>query len=195
MDALQARLFDLDTALLTKRCVVRRFRENEGEFLYNLTRDAQDYLYDNLPDFMKQVGKNPAEAEAFVRQKIAAWLLQREFTFGIWDNESTDLIGFLQLHRIDWSIPSAELTYFFKAEVKDQAYHLEVVARILRFAFRQLELEKIYLKILSDSYKAQRVARKVGFNREGDLRGEFRKGSGALVDVMRFGFSRETYGE
>ena len=71
----------------------------------------------------------------------------------------------------------------------------EVLARAQRFAFRQLELEKLYYKVLSDNYGAQRLARKVGFSREGDLRNEFRKGSGALVDVMRFGLSRETYGE
>jgi hypothetical protein len=35
----------------------------------------------------------------------------------------------------------------------------------------------------------------VGFSREGELRNEYRLPGGALVDLMRFGFARQTYGE
>ncbi|MEL7221405.1 MAG: GNAT family protein, partial [Bacteroidota bacterium] len=70
----------------------------------------------------------------------------------------------------------------------------EVLARMVQFAFRQLELNKLVLKTLVDNYSSQRLARKVGFRREGDLRNEVRRNSGALFDVMLFGLTREEYG-
>ncbi len=192
---MQARLYAIDTALLTQRCVIRRFRENEGPALLKLIRDSQDHLYDNYPSLSEDVGEGPDEAEAYVRRCIAAWLLQQDYAFGVWNNETTLLVGYVHLVDIDWAVPAAGLRFFVDPAHGNQGYATEIVARVLRFAFRQLELEKVYFTALTDNYPGHRLARKVGFTREGDLRGEFRKGSGALADVIRFGLSRETYGE
>lgn len=163
--------------------------------LFGLIRASHDYLYDHYPDLPELVGEDKQKAEAFVRQRIADWLLQKKFTFGIWENESTDLVGLLQIDHLNWRIPSAEISFFVRPDRAEEIQLLEVVARAVRFAFRQLELEKLTYKVLSDNFAGQRLARKVGFSREGDLRNEFRKGSGTLVDGLRFGLSRETYGE
>ena len=192
---MQPRLYEIDTALLTQRCVIRRFRENEGEALLELVRDSHDYLYEHYPHLHEEVGTSRATAEAFVRMRIAAWLLQQDYALGVWDREATTLIGYVHIANIDWRIPSAELSFFIHPQFSNQGYMTEVVARIQRFAFRQLELEKLYFKVLSDNFPGHRLARKVGFKREGDLRNEFRRGSGVLADVIRFGLSRETYGE
>lgn len=194
-DPLRPLLFTVDTALLTSRCVVRRFREHEGGLLFDLVRASHEYLYEHYPDLPEEIGQDTDAAETFVRRRIAAWLLQEDFAFGIWENETTDLIGYLHIDNIDWKVPVGEMSFFLSPAHSHQGYMTEVVARALRFAFRQLELEKVYYKVLADNYPAQRLARKVGFTREGDLRNEFRKGSGILSDAIRFGFSRETYGE
>ena len=175
--------------------MIRRFREQEGAGLFDLIRDSQDYLYDHYPELPGKVGDDAKQAEAFVRHRIADWLLQRAFTFGIWENETTNLVGYLSMEDINWRTPSAQLALFIRPKKKELGFTTEILARTVRFAFRQLQLEKLNYKMLSDNFAAQRAARKVGFNREGDLRNEFRKGSGNLVDVLSFGLSRETYGE
>ncbi|WP_231915314.1 GNAT family N-acetyltransferase [Lewinella sp. 4G2] len=175
--------------------MIRRFREHEGAQLFDLVRDSQDYLHEQYPDLPRAVGENAKQAEGFVRRRIADWLLQQNFTFGVWDNESTELIGYLQVRDVNWSVPAASLDFFLHPAQKEGGYTVEVLARMLRFAFRQLGLEKLNYYVLSDNFAAQRAARKVGFKREGDLRNQFRKGSGFLADLMCFGLSRETYGE
>ena len=192
---MQPRLFQIDTALLTRRCVIRRFREHEGAALLELVRESQDYLYNHYPALGIEVGTEAATAEVFVRRRIAAWLLQEDYALGAWANDTTELIGYLHLTDINWTIPSANLRFFVHPRHLDAGYTPEILARTLQFAFRQLELEKVYFTVLSDNYTDQRLARKVGFVREGDLRNEFRKGSGVLVDVIRFGLSREVYGQ
>ena len=66
----------------------------------------------------------------------------------------------------------------------------EVFAVLLPFGFQQLGLEKITLTTGTDNIAAQRLARRFGFVREGDLRGEYLKKSGELVDVLRFGLHK-----
>ncbi|MFT7120503.1 MAG: ribosomal-protein-serine acetyltransferase [Neolewinella sp.] len=188
-------LFNVDTALLTNRCVVRRFRENDGAAFHALLERNRDYLQDHFPILVAEAGESADASEIFIRERIAHWLLQYDFAFGIWLNDTTELIGYVHLFEINWSVPSAEICFFIDKEQEEQGLMTEVLARMVRYGFKQLEMEKIYLKTLADNYSSQRVARKVGFSREGDLRNEFRKPGGMLVDLVRFGFSRETYGE
>ena len=188
-------LFNIDTALLTQRCVVRRFREDDGKALYKLLDANRDYLLDHFPYLMAEAGRTRKGAETFVRECIAEWLLQTRYAMGIWSNDTTELVGFIQVFNLDWGVPSGELAYFIDKELIRQGIMTEVLARVVRFSFLQLELNKLIIKTLIDNYASQRLARRVGFSREGELRGEYRLPSGMLVDLMRFGFARETYGE
>lgn len=192
---MRPQLFNIDTALLTQRCVVRRFRENEGTIFQELVYKNRDILQDHFPLMVGEIADTPVSTEVFLRQRIAGWLLQSDYAFGIWHNETTEMIGYVHLFDINWDVPSAEMSYFLDRDMVKQGLMTEVLARVIRFGFKQLELEKIYIRTLTDNYDGHRLARRVGFSREGDLRNEFRKPGGTLVDLVRFGFSRETYGE
>ena len=187
-------LFTIDTAILTTHTVIRRFREGDGEAFFNLIQNNSSYLEDHFPILVKKI-HTLEDGESFVRGKIAQWLLQEEFTFGIWHNQDAELIGYLHFRDVDWHIPRADISYFLHHEYTGKGLMTEALARMIQYAFRQLKLNKIVLHTLMDNYASQRLARKVGFRREGDLRSEFRKPSGGLFDIMAFGLTREEYGE
>lgn len=187
-------IFNVDTALLTNRCVVRRFREGDGLAFFNLLDHNRAHLEEHFPGLIEGL-RDPADVEGFVRRQISEWLLQREFTFAIWHNKDSSLIGYIHYFNIDWDTPKAEISYFIDREHIQQGLMTEVLARTIRFGFLQLKLEKVYLHMLSDNYSSQRLARRIGFQREGELRNEFKRLGGQLVDLIRFGFARETYGE
>lgn len=187
-------IFKVDTAILTSRTLIRRIREGDGPAFLELIQGNSSYIEDHFPHLVDEI-KNEETAEAFVRKRLANWLLQKEYTFGIWRNEEADLIGFVNFRELDWEIPRAELSYFLHQDHAGQGVMTEVIARMVQFAFRQLVLNKLVLKTLIDNYASQRLARKVGFRREGDLRNEIRRNSGGLFDVMLFGLTREEYGE
>ncbi len=189
---MEARLLNVDTALVTPHTVVRRYREGDGEILYQLIQDNYSRLYDYFPQTIEAIN-NKESAEFFVRERLADWLLQREYTFGMWDNKSADMIGMLRLSHIDWRIPRAELGYFIDKEYTRKGLMTEALRALLRFAFHQLELEKIVLRTSMENIPSQRLARKCGFRREGDLRGDLRKLGGELIDVMLFGLTRPEY--
>ncbi|MCO6489181.1 MAG: GNAT family N-acetyltransferase [Phaeodactylibacter sp.] len=186
---MHARLFHIDTALVAPRTVARRFRENEGQALYDLIQDNHSRLEDHFPKTIEAI-RDKESAEFFVREMLANWLLQKEYGFGVWDNKSAGLIGMIRLFRIDWRVPKAELNYFIDKEYAGKGLMTESLKVALRFAFHQLQLEKITIRTAMDNTPSQRLARKLGFRREGDLRADFKKNSGEVIDVMLLGLTR-----
>lgn len=186
---MQLHLLSVDTALLTKRVVVRRFRENDGEQLYDLLQSNRVYLEDAFPSTLSE-NSSKEKSEWYVRVRFARWLLQEEYCFGVWDNDSAKLIGFIRLFRIDWHIPKAEVGFFIDRDFSSKGIMTEVLLVIIKFAFSQLKLEKIALRTAMDNYASQRLARKCGFRREGDLRADFKKTSGEIIDVMVLGLTK-----
>jgi len=181
-----------ETALLTRRTVVRRFRENDGEAFFSLVQNNHSRLHDYFPDMAKAI-HNPLEAEWHVRQWLADWLQLRAFNFAIWEKEVADIIGFIQLKRIDWEIPRAEVSFFIDRDYENQGLMTEALEHLVQFAFWEADLEKLIVRTPMDNYPSQRLVRKVGFQREGDLRADMRLPTGELVDVMLFGLSKITY--
>ncbi len=183
-----------ETALLTARTVVRRWREAEGKMLYDLVQANQSWYRDISPAVIRAV-ESPEKAEWFVRKSIARWLMQEEFSFGVWTKEEAKLIGAVRLFEINWDVPVAELDFFIDFDHGKQGLMTEAAHRVARFGFRQLNLEKIQLKTSSDNYASQRLARKLGFRREGDLRSDFRTLTGELQDSMVLGLTKVDFGE
>ena len=186
-------LFQAETALLTARAVVRRFREGDGAALYELVDNNRSYLSDYFSHVLHAT-PDKETAEQYVREKMAAWLLQREYCFGIWENRSAQLIGQVQLTSIDWGIPRAELSFFLDQSFQGKGMMTEALQAVIRFAFTQLFIEKLSLPTSMENYDMHRIARKCGFRREGDLRSEMRKGGGDYVDVMLFGLTKTESG-
>ena len=189
---MKARLFNIDTVILTSRTVVRRFRENDGKAFFELIQNNKSRIEDHLPKTVKVV-KSANNGEIFVRQKLSEWLLQEEYAFGVWDEKTAKIIAFIRIFNIDWNIPMAEVGYFIDKEFNKKGIMTEVLTAIIHFSFQQLKLEKIKLRTAMDNYASQRLARKCGFRREGDVRSEFKKPSGEIIDLMIFGFTKQEY--
>jgi len=105
-----------------------------------------------------------------------AWFrrLQRRddvFVFGIRLGDSDRLIGYCQLREVDPVHRSAELQ--IRIGARDQwgrGYGTEAVAELLRFAFLDRNLHRVYLHVLCTNRAAMRIYAKTGFVREGIMR-------------------------
>lgn len=189
---MQPRLFNIDSILLSKRLVLKRFRETDGTSFYQLVEANYEQLYPHFTRMLSQV-KDEESASVYVIKSIAKWLLQEGYTFGIWENDAARLIGMIRFFDLDWSLPKAEIGYFIDKDFGGKGLMTEAMKLALNFAFNQLELERISLRTSMDNVASQRLARKCGFLREGDLRNDHRRLSGELTDVMLFGLSRAEY--
>lgn len=179
-------LLTVETALITHRTVVRRFRENDGQNYFKLFQDNLDQLESRYPPVVSQI-PNQDNVEFFVRKKLADWLNQSEYCLGIWDKDSAVPVGLVRIADIDWTLSKAELYLFLDKSLHQKGIMTEVMQKVIHFVFYQLQLNKLTLRTESDNFAMQRLARKVGFLREGDLRAEYRRVSGEWVDLMIFG--------
>jgi RimJ/RimL family protein N-acetyltransferase len=194
MDAnvLTEQRLNADTALLTNRTVVRRFREQDGDAFHQLVQANHSRLADHFPNLHEAIHSS-MQAELYVRKLLAEWLELRGFHFAIWEKEQANIIGFIQLTKINWHVPKGEVRFFIDREYENQGLMTEALQKMVLFAFNQLALEKISARPAMDNYASQRLVRKVGFQREGDLRADHRRPAGDLVDVMLFGLARSTF--
>jgi RimJ/RimL family protein N-acetyltransferase len=80
-------------------------------------------------------------------------------------------IGDLGLSKIDWRVRSAELGIFIgEKSYWNQGYGSEAVHLLLKYGFRTLNLNRIFLRVFTDNLRAIRSYEKVGFVNEGILR-------------------------
>lgn len=185
-------LLDLETVILTPRTVFRRFREGEGAALYELLQNNYNRLSEHFFAISQSIHK-VSDAEYWARTKLAHWLTHKEFFYAIWDKTSAKLIGFIGLEKINWDIPKAKIVFLMDKDFSQKGIMTEVLTQLVAFAFEEMRMEKLAIITGMDNYPAQRLARKCGFMREGDLRSEFRKPTGEMFDIMLFGLSLNAY--
>ena len=79
-----------------------------------------------------------------------------------------------------------------EAEERGHGYGTEAVRLLLDFAFKDLNLHRVYLRVFVTNEAALRVYEKVGFVREGVLR-EAAYIDGKYVDVAVLGILRDEH--
>jgi RimJ/RimL family protein N-acetyltransferase len=80
-------------------------------------------------------------------------------------------IGSVGLHRINWKDRNAELGIVIGEKAYwDQGYGGDAICTLLRFAFREINLHRVYLRVDADNARAIRCYEKAGFRLEGALR-------------------------
>ncbi len=188
---MQKHVFEAENILISSRTVIRRFKEQDGAPFFKLIQNNRERIEDRFPNF-SHLSSNE-EATAIIFQKLASWYSQESFSFAVWDNDSANIIGYIELNNIDWNIPKAEGILFIDREFEGQGIMTEVVSQILSFAFEQLKMKKLNMIVAADNYAAQRLARKCGFRREGDIRNELKKSGGELSDAMLLGYTDQDY--
>lgn len=100
-------------------------------------------------------------------------------------------VGCVWLYDIDCRHRHAELRIL----VGDKQYWgkgigQDAISILVQFAFKNLNLHKVYAYVLTTNERALKTFRKVGFIREGVLKQE-RYVNGKFVDVVRFGCVRK----
>jgi diamine N-acetyltransferase len=110
-----------------------------------------------------------AAEEEWIRHKAA--YSQTEIQLAICLKEGERHIGDVHLTEIDWVSRHAWVGIFIgEAQHQSQGYGQQALRLILRHAFGDLGLRRLYLTVLDDNARAIRVYEKCGFRIEGRLR-------------------------
>lgn len=95
---------------------------------------------------------------------------QDVFIFGIRRVKDRQLIGSCRLNSINFVYRNAELQIRIAAESeRGRGFGSDAVQLLLRFAFDDLNLNKVFLNVFSTNIGAIKVYEKSGFRQEGEL--------------------------
>lgn len=102
-------------------------------------------------------------------------------------------VGSLDLHAVDLTNGSAGIGIAI-GDPSDtgRGYGSDAMAVLIRFAFDELRLERVWLDVYDENTGARRVYERLGFVHEATFRrGLYRRG--AFIDVLRMGLLRDEW--
>jgi RimJ/RimL family protein N-acetyltransferase len=126
---------------------------------------------DALPD--------DAEARANIERAARAWEDGTWAVFRIADATSDEVIGGVNLRFADHD--TAEISYFVRASARGSGLATRAVRLVARWAFDELAIARIELRVHPENAPSRRVAERAGFTREG-----VERASRAWPDGTRF---------
>ncbi|HLV36982.1 MAG TPA: GNAT family protein [Spirillospora sp.] len=130
---------------------------------------------------------HPRTEEEIIRWLDSAARSHTEFTFGIRLIDSDELIGWTQLDGIDWIHRTTALGIGIgNRNFWDNGYGTEAITLLLDFAFRELNLHRVFLTVFSYNRRAIHLYEKLGFRHEGTHREHIQR-SGRRYDMLLYG--------
>lgn len=154
---------------------LRTLREND---VYGML----DWMHDpEVNQFFRFDANSMTEekALAFVEQAQKDMQDRINYNFAITE-EDDEYLGTISLKDVDWEAGTAEFAISLRTKAQGKGLATKATKEILRFAFEDLGLNRIYLNVLSDNKKAIHLYEKCGFINEGEfvnhllLRGKLR---------------------
>ena len=125
--------------------------------------------------------------DGFRRVKRDSWEM-----FALVIKSSNEVIGIIELDKIDYVTRSAEAGYHLCKKWWGNGYAAEALRELLRFSFNELNLNRIHAAYDPRNPNSGRVMQKAGMLYEGTLR-QCEMRNGVLVDRIYYAMLREDY--
>ena len=107
-------------------------------------------------------------------------------SFGVESLSTHQIVGMTFLKSINMIFRHAEFAILIDASQKGKGYGKEACYKTLEFAFRNLGLNKVYLKVRTENISAIKIYESCGFKTEGTIRQDVYK-AGKFSDQFYMG--------
>jgi RimJ/RimL family protein N-acetyltransferase len=139
------------------------------------------------------ITKDLGQTRAHLADIVGKMEKRNYFSFVVVDEPSNKLVASIQVKSVDWSIPKAELGYYIDEKFEGKGIITRATSLIIDYCFRELKLDKLYIRTHHANVSSRKVAEKNGFLLEGTIRKDYRTTKGELVDLMYYGLTSEEY--
>lgn len=126
----------------------------------------------------------------FIQGALKQFAENRGFHTGIWyRGQLAGAVGMLPIH---WSNRSVELGYWLGAEYQGKGLVTMTCRALIEHAFRDLQLNRVEIRLASGNLRSKAVTERLGFTHEGTFR-QAELLNDRLVDIERFSLLREDW--
>ena len=173
--------------LRTERLRLRAPRRSDLRPVDEAIQETIDELQRFLP--WARPGHGRAESRRYLASVRAARRHRHAYEFLICDAATSEVQGMASLHRIDWIRRSAGIGYWVRRSVWGKGIATEAARAVLELAFQHCALNRVEVHIALENRASQRVAEKIGLEREGVARG-LEYVNGRYLDHIQFSILR-----
>ena len=118
---------------------------------------------------------------------------KNDIRYGLEIRETGELIGYAGLYDIDWVNRRSEFGILIgDKNYWSQGFGAEATRAMLKFAFQELNLHRVFLKVLAHHKAGIELYRKCGFRKEGELRQNIYRG-GHYHNTIIMGLLRDEF--
>ncbi len=174
------------------------FLEGKNIFLSPLSkeddfRDYAQWLNDQGITLFMGSGRFPSTVDT-LKDYIGRYNNNKNgMLLGIFSKKTPKHIGNITLHQIDWKDRHGEIGIIMGDKKSGgKGYATEAIKLIVKHAFKNLNLHKLYAGVIEGNEASERVFEKIGFKLEGKLRKHFYL-NGKYLDCYRMGFLKSEY--
>ncbi|MFY0630789.1 MAG: GNAT family N-acetyltransferase [Flavobacteriaceae bacterium] len=163
-----------------------KFHSERGNDLYDLIERNRNDLNDY---FAGTTSKTKTLEDTLAYAVVIEERIQRKeyFPFLLIDKQTDELIGFIDVKNISWSIPKAELGYFIDIHSGGKGITSKAVGLVIDYLIEKYQFKKLLCRVGSKNIGSIKVATKNGFELEGTIRRDYKTTSGKLVDLNYYG--------
>lgn len=156
-------------ALRSERLLLRAPRRADLDALH-------DAITESLPELVRWLpwahpGHARSESRRYLRVAQSTRAARSAFEFAIVERNEETLLGMASLHRVDWPRRSCGLGYWIRRSSWGKGYASEAASALLRYAFADLQLNRVEALVALENSASHGVIGKLGFEREGIARG------------------------
>lgn len=151
-------------------CFLQTFLEQDAKELSSLLARNKYFWSTYEPIHREEFYTEEAQYKKII-EGLQLMSLKREFSFGIYDQQTKKLIGHISLYAVK-KLPysSAFVGYSMDEAYTGRGIATEAVTLVVQFAFRQLDLHRVEAYVAPSNLPSRRVIEKSGFVQEGLLR-------------------------
>ncbi|MFJ7669323.1 GNAT family N-acetyltransferase [Lysinibacillus sp. NPDC097195] len=153
-----------------EKCYVRTFQEKDAQSLTGLV-SRNKYFWSTYEPLQRPEYYTIDAQYKKIQESLYLMGSKREYTFGIYELGTNNLIGHIALYaikRLPYS--SAFVGYAMDEIYVGKGIVTEAVELVVKFAFEQIGLHRVEAYVSTENMASIRVLEKSGFQQEGLLR-------------------------
>lgn len=131
--------------------------------------------------------KTREDTLAFINDMTRRAAERTYFPYVIVDTNNNQLVGFLDLKNIDWSIPKSEMGCYIDRDYAGKGITTKAFRLFCDHCFDVYSFQKLFLRTHHNNLAARRIAEYCGFEIEGTIRRDYKTTSGEIIDLIYYG--------
>jgi RimJ/RimL family protein N-acetyltransferase len=170
-----------------KKIILRQLKKTDDKALFKYANDRLVSRYTTVP-----FPYTLAIAQSFIKDTAKKIKAGTSYDLGIVAEGGDEVIGMAAIRIIEGNAKVGEIGYWLGRKHWGKGIVSEAAAMMLKFAFKDLKLNKVHAKVMSPNSASVKILGKNNFMLEGNLRKQDCK-IGKIYDVLVFGLLKEEY--